>query len=69
MNRMPPVQRRKELYYMKRITHRRLKKKIRDAIKITLIGAVGAVLIVSMWIGSVIQTSERLSEMSAEVVE
>ena len=68
MNRMPPVQRRKE-YYMKRITHRRLKKKIRDAIKITLIGAVGAVLIVSMWIGSVIQTSERLSEMSAEVVE
>ena len=68
MNRMPPVQRRKE-YYMKRITHRRLKKKIRDAIKITLIGAVGAVLIVSMWIGSVIQTSERLSEMSVEVVE
>ena len=68
MNRMPPVQRRKE-YYMKRITHRRLKKKIRDAIKITLIGAVGAVLIVSMWIGSVIQTSERLSEMSTEVVE
>lgn len=68
MNRMPPVQRRKE-YYMKRITHRRLKKKIRDAIKITLIGAVGAVLMVSMWIGSVIQTSERLSEMSVEVVE
>ena len=69
MNRMPPVQRRKELYYMKRITHRRLKKKIRDAIKITLIGAVGAVLMVRMWIGSVIQTSERLSEMSVEVVE
>ena len=68
MNRMPPVQRRKE-YYMTRITHRRLKKKIRDAIKITLIGAVGAVLMVSMWIGSVIQTSERLSEMSVEVVE
>lgn len=54
---------------MKRITHRRLKKKIRDAIKFTLIGVVGAVLLVSMWIGSVIQTSERLSEMSMEVVE
>ena len=54
---------------MKRITHRRLKKKIRDAIKITLIGMVGAVLMVSMWIGSVIQTSERLSEMSVEVME
>ena len=69
MNRMPPVQRRKELYYMKRITHRRLKKKIRDAIKFTLIGVAGAILMVSMWIGSVIQTSERLSEMSVEVVE
>ena len=68
MNRMPPVQRRKE-YYMKRITHRRLKKKIRDSIKTVLIGTVGAVLMVSMWIGSVIQTSERLSEMSMEVVE
>lgn len=69
MNRMPPVQRRKELYYMKRITHRRLKKKIRDAIKITLIGVVGAVLMVSMWIGSVIQESEKLCPVIAAEVQ
>jgi hypothetical protein len=30
---------------------------------------VGAVLMVSMWIGSVIQTSERLSNEIVEVVE
>lgn len=53
---------------MKRIPHkRRLKKSIRDAVTIALIGVVGAVLLVSMWIGSVIQTSERLAEMTMEV--
>ena len=49
--------------------HRNLRKEIRETITIALIGVVGAVLMVSMWIGSVIQTSERLSEMSMEVME
>ena len=47
---------------------RKLRKEIRETITIALIGVVGAVLMVSMWIGSVIQTSERLSEMSMEVM-
>ena len=49
--------------------HRKLRKQVRETITIALIGMVGAVLMVSMWIGSVIQTSERLSEMSVEVME
>ena len=49
--------------------HRKLRKEVRETITIALLGMVGAVLMVSMWIGSVIQTSERLSEMSVEVVE
>lgn len=49
--------------------HRKLRKKVRETITIALIGTIGAVLLVSMWIGSVIQTSERLSEMSMEVME
>ena len=46
---------------------RRIKKSIRNAVKIITIGTIGAVLLIGLWIGSVIQTSERLSEMSAEV--
>ena len=49
--------------------HRKLRKQVRETITIALLGMVGAVLMVSMWIGSVIQTSERLSEMSMEVME
>lgn len=54
---------------MKTITkkRKRIKKSIRNAVKIITIGTIGAVLLVGMWIGSVIQTSERLNEMSAEV--
>lgn len=54
---------------MKTITkkRKRIKKSIRNAIKIIAIGTIGAVLFFGMWIGSVIQTSERLSEMSVEV--
>ena len=55
---------------MTRITHkRRLKKSIREALMIALIGTIMTVFVVSIWIGSVIQTSERLSEMSMEVME
>lgn len=49
--------------------HRKLRKEIRETITIALIGMVGAVLMVSMWIGSVIQTSERLSNEIVEVME
>lgn len=36
---------------------------------IALIGTIMTIFVVSIWIGSVIQTSERLSEMSMEVTE
>lgn len=49
--------------------HRKLREEIRETITIALIGMVGAVLMVSMWIGSVIQTSERLSNEIVEVME
>ena len=49
------------------IHRRRLRKPIREAITIVLIGMIGAALMVGLWIGSVIQTSERLSSMAAEV--
>ena len=49
------------------IHRRRLRKPIREAITIVLIGTIGAALMVGLWIGSVIQTSERLSLMAAEV--
>ena len=55
---------------MERITqkkHRRLKKSIREAIQIALIGLVGGAILVGLWIGSVIQTSERISTMAVEV--
>ena len=55
---------------MERITqkkHRRLKKSIREAIQIALIGLVGGAILIGLWIGSVIQTSERISTMAVEV--
>ena len=51
------------------IHRRRLRKPIREAITIVLIGTIGAALMVGLWIGSVIQTSERLSEVPVEVQE
>ncbi len=46
---------------------RRLKKSIREKIMIVVVGTIGALILTGMWIGSVIQTSERLSEMTMEV--
>ena len=71
MNRMPPVQRRKELYYMKRITQkRRLKKSIREVLQVILVGTIGAVMLIAMFIGAVLQESEKLCPvMAAEVQE
>lgn len=55
---------------MNRLTQKkRLKKSVREAIQVILIGTIGAALLVSLWIGSVIQTSERISELAAEVQE
>lgn len=57
---------------MERITrkkHRRLKKSIREAIQIALIGLVGGAILVSVWIGGVIQTSERLEQAYAAEVQ
>lgn len=55
---------------MKRITrkkHRRLKKNIRESLQIVIVGTIAAALLVGLWIGSVIQTSERLSEVAVEI--
>ena len=53
---------------MKRVTQkRRLKKSIREVLQVILVGTIGAALLVGLWIGSVIQTSERLSEALVEV--
>lgn len=53
---------------MKRVTQkRRLKKSVREALQVIVIGTIGAALLVGIWIGSVIQTSERLSTMAVEV--
>lgn len=55
---------------MKRIPHkRRLRKSVREFLTVVLVGTIGAVLLVGMWIGSVVQTSERLSEAVMEVAE
>ena len=65
-SRRQPAQR-KEIY-MKRVTQkRRLKKSVREALQVIVIGTIGAALLVGLWIGSVIQTSERLSTMTVEV--
>lgn len=53
---------------MKRVTQkRRLKKSIREVLQVILVGTIGAALMVGLWIGSVIQTSERISEALVEV--
>lgn len=53
---------------MKRVTQkRRLKKSVREALQVIIVGTIGVIFMTSLWIGSVIQTSERLSTMAAEV--
>jgi hypothetical protein len=37
---------------------RRIKKSIREALQVITIGTIGALVMVSVWIGSVIQTME-----------
>jgi len=39
---------------------RRIKKSIREALQVFVIGTIGALVMVSVWIGSVIQTMEAL---------
>ena len=39
---------------------RRLRKEIREAFAIAFFGSIGTILAVALWIGSVIQTMERL---------
>ena len=46
---------------------RKLRKEIREIIICFTIAMIGAALMVGLWIGSVIQTSERLSAMAVEV--
>ena len=46
---------------------RRLKKKIRETVAVVLCAMAGAVILVSLLIGSAIQTQDRLNEMSMEV--
>ena len=40
--------------------HRRIKKSIREALQVITIGTIGALVMVSVWIGSVIQTMGRI---------
>lgn len=52
------------------IHRRRLKKPIREALTIMLIATIGAIALVGMFIGAVIQESEKLCPvMAAEVQE
>lgn len=39
---------------------RRIKKSIREALQVLAIGTIGALVMVSVWIGSVIQTMGRI---------
>lgn len=50
------------------IHRRRLRKPIREAITIVLIGTIGAALMVGLWIGSVIQESKKLCPVTAEEI-
>lgn len=56
---------------MKRVTQkRRLKKSIREVLQVILVGTIGAVMLIAMFIGAVIQESEKLCPvMAAEVQE
>ena len=40
--------------------HRRIKKSIREALQVITIGTIGALVMVSVWIGSVVQTMGRI---------
>ena len=48
---------------------RRLKKSIREAITVILIGTIGAIALCAAFIGAVIQTSERLCPVMATEVQ
>ena len=46
---------------------KKIRKEIRETIICFAVAMIGAALMVGLWIGSVIQTSERLSTMTVEV--
>ena len=48
---------------------RRLKKSIREAITVILIGTIGAVMLIAMFIGAVLQESEKLCPVMATEVQ
>ena len=50
------------------IRRRRLKKPIREALTIMLIGTIGAIALVGLFIGAVIQESEKLCPVTAEEI-
>lgn len=50
------------------IRRRRLKKPIREALTIMLIGMIGAIALVGLFIGAVIQESEKLCPATAEEI-
>ena len=51
------------------IHRRRLKKPIREALTIMLIATIGAIALVGMFIGAVIQESEKLCPVTAAEVQ
>ena len=50
------------------IHRRRLRKPIREAIMITLIATIGTVALVGMFVGAVIQESEKLCPVTEEEI-
>lgn len=55
---------------MKRITQkRRLKKSIREVLQVILVGTIGAIALVGLFIGAVIQESEKLCPVTAAEVQ
>ena len=55
---------------MKRVTQkRRLKKSIREVLQVILVGTIGAVMLIAMFIGAVIQESEKLCPVTAAEVQ
>lgn len=54
-------------HFTTRRRRRKLRKEIRETIICFTVAMIGAVFVVGLWIGSVIQTSERISEALVEV--
>ena len=54
-------------HFTTRGRRRKLRKEIRETIICLTVAMIGAVFMVGLWIGSVIQTSERISEALVEV--